>query len=1029
MRFAVLILLFILQIKYPSYAQAYEESNFKRYTKLESGLTDNNIVGIEQDLTGFMWIATTYGLNRFDGTSFKPFLKSDKYNAIPDNVIFSMKLFGKFLTVATDDGAQAISTETLNQINLSVPSSNALRYWSNACLYTGVDRAGNYGISTKTGFYIFSPLGKLINRYDRYTDKDIGKSWMLFGNRIYPSPDGNMMQLNDSGILVYDRNKNLIANASGYFSSFKKLEAQVIKQRTNFFFISTHDLVVLNFEHNSFDITDIRTGNTKTIASCFNLKDELGWQTRPTRIYNNRWAVNSKKNGFFILSIDTIARTISCSPKKYFSSYFCSSVFSDNQNRLWVGTSKGLFMEKQRPKTIHSFAVDSTTKSSFSITSLFITKDKIFAGTNHKEILILNKKTKDIIRRISFPVVPGLSNSITSILPFDRDTFWVASTSGLSWLNIQNYTHGTIEFSKEKNDIPNVSSLYKDSRNNTWILYNKLNSILFYDYQLKRIREISHNEYAGLKTNLVNSVAEDNEGNIWIAGDAISRWNTKSQQIDTLIEYLPTQKTHKKGYSIFNDSKKVLWVCLNDDGFARIGRQSIHIRPENLVTQKNKAAFINLINDKIVISASSGVGYVDVHSLKSIIFHQADGLPSEAISTFNFASDETDRSTWFACGNIICNIPSSGLAYYSKAPLLKINEASVLNHAVINYPWNAIQLKHNQNNIQLLFSAINYTDPENMRFAYRIKNKKDSGWIQAGNRPNILLTNISPGSYNIEVKVYAYDNKWEDQLEELNIIIGQPFWKTPLFLLGMGLLVAGSVYWVYRYRVNQIRQKANLDKLLVQTEMKALHSQMNPHFIFNSLNSIREMILSNENNEASRYLSKFAHLMRITLNQSEKTFVSLRSTIEYLERYIEMEKIRNNMFTCTISSDEALNTDEIFLPPMLIQPFIENAIWHGRPGNHNSIHIQIDFKKENQLLVCTIDDDGIGIDRSLQDKENKVETHQSLGIANIKNRIRLLNEKYNLQSSVVLQDKSIAHRNAVTGTSVTLQLPLRMPEL
>ena len=211
--------------------------------------------------------------------------------------------------------------------------------------------------------------------------------------------------------------------------------------------------------------------------------------------------------------------------------------------------------------------------------------------------------------------------------------------------------------------------------------------------------------------------------------------------------------------------------------------------------------------------------------------------------------------------------------------------------------------------------------------------------------------------------------------------------------------------------------------------MKELHSQMYPHFIFNSLNSFREMILSNENNEASRYLSKFAHLMRITLNQSEKTFVSLRSTIEYLERYVEMEKIRNDMFTCTISSDEALNTDETYLPPMLIQPFIENAIWHGRPGNHNSINIMIDFRKENQVLVCTIDDDGVGIDQSLKDKENKVETHQSLGIINIKNRIRLLNEKYNLQSSVMLQDKSTLSGIAVSGTRVTLHLPLKIPEL
>lgn len=1027
MRLPVLLILFNLLVTQTVYTQPYEESNFKRFTKLE-GLTDNSITGIEQDSAGFVWIATSYGLNRFDGTAFKSFLKSDKYHAIPDNAIYSMKLFGNFLTVATDNGAQVISTETLKQINLFVPTSDALQYWSNSCLYTGIDKAGNYGVSTKTGFYIFSPVGKLINRHDRYTDKDIGNSWILFGNRMYNTPDGNMMQLNDSGMLVYNRNKNQIDNASGYFPSIKKLISLLIKRRDIFFFISTYDLLVINFENNSFDITDVRTGNTKSIPSCFKLINELGWQTRPNRIYNNRWALNSKKSGFFILNIDTITRNISCSPKKIFSQYLCSSVFSDNQNRLWVGTSKGLFMENLHPKIINSFVADSNRNANFYITSLYISEDKIFAGTNQKEILLMNKKNKEIIRRISLPVLQGVSNSITYILPINRDTLWVASTSGLNWLNIVNYTHGTIELPKEENDIPYIVFLYKDSKKNIWILRNAINTIYFYNFQQNKIRKININEYPIFKTNLINSVAEDKEGNIWIAGDAIARWNTKNQKIDTLIEYLPTQINRKKGYSVFSDSKKDLWIYINDDGFAKIGNHPIHIRPENLVVQKNRTSFINLVNNKIFIPTSDGIGFIDVHTFKAIIFHQTDGLPSEYISTFNFVSDPTDHSTWFACKNIICIIPSSATDHYSLAPLLKINEASVLDYTVINYPRNSIRLKHNQNNIQLSFSAINYTDPENMRFAYRIKNKKDSGWIQAGNRPNILLTNMSPGSYNIEMKVYAYDNKWKEQLKELEIIIKQPFWKTPLFLTGIALLLAGSVYYVYRYRINQIRQKANLDKLLAQTEMKALHSQMNPHFVFNSLNSIREMILSNENNEASRYLSKFAHLMRITLNQSEKTFVSLRSTIEYLERYIEMEKIRNNMFTCKISSDDALNPDEIYLPPMLIQPFIENAIWHGRPGTHNNIHIQIDFKKDNQLLVCTIDDDGIGIDQSLQDKENKLQTHQSLGISNIKNRIRLLNEKYNLQSSVTLEDKSTLSENA-SGTRITLRLPLKLPEL
>jgi sensor histidine kinase YesM len=244
----------------------------------------------------------------------------------------------------------------------------------------------------------------------------------------------------------------------------------------------------------------------------------------------------------------------------------------------------------------------------------------------------------------------------------------------------------------------------------------------------------------------------------------------------------------------------------------------------------------------------------------------------------------------------------------------------------------------------------------------------------------------------------------------------------------MALIFILLVSYMYRYRIKQINQKANIDKQLAQTEMKALHSQMNPHFIFNSLNSIREMILNNENKEASHFLAKFAHLMRMTLDQSGQSFISLRQAIDYLQRYIEMEQIRNNYFTCHISVPENLDPDETLLQPMLIQPFIENAIWHGVTAHDKGININVDFKKEAGQLVCIVDDDGIGIEESMKNKMDTVSLHHSVGITNIQNRIRLLNEKYDQQSIVTIVDKSNLPAQTETGTLVTLRLPLQITE-
>jgi sensor histidine kinase YesM len=168
--------------------------------------------------------------------------------------------------------------------------------------------------------------------------------------------------------------------------------------------------------------------------------------------------------------------------------------------------------------------------------------------------------------------------------------------------------------------------------------------------------------------------------------------------------------------------------------------------------------------------------------------------------------------------------------------------------------------------------------------------------------------------------------------------------------------------------------------------------------------------------------------MSMTLDQSGQSFISLRQAIDYLQRYIEMEQIRNNHFTCHISVSEDLDPDETLLQPMLIQPFIENAIWHGVTARDKGININVDFEKETGQLVCTVDDDGIGIEESMKNKMNTVSLHHSVGITNIQNRIRLLNEKYDQQSIVTIIDKSNLPGQTETGTLVTLRLPLQVTE-
>ncbi|HEY6506160.1 MAG TPA: histidine kinase, partial [Chitinophagaceae bacterium] len=228
-----------------------------------------------------------------------------------------------------------------------------------------------------------------------------------------------------------------------------------------------------------------------------------------------------------------------------------------------------------------------------------------------------------------------------------------------------------------------------------------------------------------------------------------------------------------------------------------------------------------------------------------------------------------------------------------------------------------------------------------------------------------------------------------------------------------------ALYTFYRFRIKNIKQKANIDKQLAELEMKGLHAQMNPHFIFNSLNSIKEMILEDEKQNASRYLSKFAQLIRTNLEQSRQTFITVRQCIDHLQQYLEMEKIRFEGFSYRIDIDENL-PENIRVAPMLIQPLVENAIWHGLQNQTGEKKLDIRFYKSGEQLACEIEDNGIGIHQSAKDKAGSRPAHRSLGIQSIHERLKVLNEKYNMNSSLSITDRSELPGNQ-TGTIAILK--------
>ena len=236
------------------------------------------------------------------------------------------------------------------------------------------------------------------------------------------------------------------------------------------------------------------------------------------------------------------------------------------------------------------------------------------------------------------------------------------------------------------------------------------------------------------------------------------------------------------------------------------------------------------------------------------------------------------------------------------------------------------------------------------------------------------------------------------------------------------LLVFGILFLIYNRL--QLKKTLTLQKELAEYEQKALHLQMNPHFVFNCLGSISSFIVQNGTDSAIKYLSKFSKLMRLTLEYSKESLIPIDKEIESLQNYLELEQLRfNQAFTFVINKSQDIE-DDAALPPLLLQPFVENAIIHGLIPKKESGHITIDFSVDQEALLCKIIDNGIGIDKSQELKENLVKVHKSMALDITRKRLEMMESYTSKTAQVNIVELKDSHGNPA-GTEVVLRLPMQ----
>ncbi len=353
----------------------------------------------------------------------------------------------------------------------------------------------------------------------------------------------------------------------------------------------------------------------------------------------------------------------------------------------------------------------------------------------------------------------------------------------------------------------------------------------------------------------------------------------------------------------------------------------------------------------------------------------------------------------------------------SVAPGIYIKSLAINNHDT--FVNNYFSLPFNQNNISLTFSSISFNSSN--RYKYKLEGIDDEFHITTEN--NIQFASLAPGIYKFIVFAQNNYGKWSTIPATINFVISPPFWRTLWFIIVEIIVSILLIYGGISYRFALVKRKNELRQRITDSELKALRLHMNPHFIFNTLNSLQSFVFMNKPLEANNYISKFSKLMRWVMSYSDKQEITLQEEFDFLNTYIQLEQLRfEESFVLTVEIDPNLDPQDIHIPPFLIQPFIENAIKYGISERKEKGVLTISYIKANDSILVTIQDNGPGRDEVKRIQDESPRKTESTGIKYTEERIRLLLDDNKIKHPVIITD--LYEGNMPVGTKVELIIPI-----
>lgn len=1005
-------LFFYILVSILSPGIAYAQSASFRTFSVDEGLAQSQVYSMLQDHQGLLWMGTRGGgISTFNGKAFQTYTERD---GLVNNYVYKLlQDKQKRIWIATNNGLSMYDGKTFH-------SYRPKNYEGNFTVYTiELDDTQTLWLGTTSGLYRFTN-GTLIDENSRFDfiPKNIvalksdssGNLWLGTGSGMYK------IRKNGKRAEFIGQNDRALRNAITCISEDKTGKIWFGTYGDGLYCYKPNgsyriDLKLELYKESVFDLNFDREGILW--VACLN-KGIGSYDTR-----TKSWRFYTQNQG---LSNNHVRCSI-----------------EDNTGAQWIGTSGGGICQYNGSQFMH-VSTSQGLGSNFVYSIFRDSKNRLWVGTAQNGVSVF--ENGDITQ---YNAANGFENvKIKSIVEDKFGTIYLGSEGH----GIAKYTDGNFTWIKgtEKQYIRQFC-IGKDQT--IWAATAGGGLIQIEPETNDRISEQFTYYKGGLIQSRLTCVTTAPDGKLWYGSENVGiGWidpETGKTGSFTAKNGLPSNSIRTLSFAPDNS----LWVGMAGTGVVQI---TIASKPKikQVIGFKEGLTSGNIYllafdkHGNLCLGTEKGLDILQFSKQKKLsrIRHYAKSDGFEGVETCqNSVFCEKDGKIWFGTINGLTAYDPDKVSVNTVPPVISFADVQLFYESLTKTPykkligaWNSvanIQLPYDQNHLSFLFKGVNLRNPDGVMYSWKLKGF-DQNWSPWSTENRIVYSNINSGNFEFLVRARNEDGYETVHPLKIKIEIETPFWKRTGFILFVVLIGIVLLYFLFKWQTNRIRfqaqkaqEQAEIARNLVELEQKALRLQMNPHFIFNALNSIQGLIGTQNETEARYYLAKFARLMRQILDNSRSTSITLDVEIATLENYLLIEKFCNgDRFDYTIETNLETEPNYLNLPPMLIQPFVENAIKHAfkyvDASKKGSIHVV--FEEEQNHLRCTIRDNGIGREAASKLKLSSVDNFAvSTGLNVTQERLDLLSEKHE-QYSFEIYDLTDEIGNSA-GTEVVLLLP------